>query len=453
MGLLRKSISVPGSPTAAIPFSSLLAALQHNLPFTLEVIGDSTGDDVFTGFNPEWPIKLMQKIIAKYPNYNLLYMKWDDINQKMGPMQILQQAAEGLGYMNMNSGALISNQAGVTGDLELQAMIRPVTWKPTGEQVVQARWASTNGYQKCYEFSILPNGCLNFRWSPDNGTTVNVAASSVPVPFTDGQDGYIRLQFDADNGASGNTVTFYTSTDGQNWTQLGSPVVTAGVSTINAGGSTYNQVGSDGGWSPANFFIGRIYWVRVLNGIGGGATDLVPPLLTDYEQTSSFGNSDPPTGNTFVLGGAPNILLVNGSQWGQNLTYFNNTTRRGIETPRLGQKLYIISTGHNDGGMTASFIGQLSSFVTWVKGQLPGVPILCLTQNPVDPSSMGVGQALVRSTRSAAMMTWVTSQQGVYGLDTYPAFTDLTTQLQSDGLHPTDAGEDAWAQYILNSIL
>ena len=37
---------------------------------------------------------------------------------------------------------------------------------------------------------------------------------------------------------------------------------------------------------------------------------------------------------------------------------------------------------------------------------------------------------------------------GLVFIDTYPAFTDVATQVHADGVHPTALGSEAWASYL-----
>ncbi len=80
---------------------------------------------------------------------------------------------------------------------------------------------------------------------------------------------------DVDNGAGGNTTTFYYSfdaptTDPQSvtWTQLGAAVVNAGTTSIFV--STANlQVGAHNNGGAGTIFNGQILSAYVYNGIGG----------------------------------------------------------------------------------------------------------------------------------------------------------------------------------------
>jgi hypothetical protein len=77
----------------------------------------------------------------------------------------------------------------------------------------------------------------------------------------------VRATHDVDNGASGNDVKFYTSSDGSTWTQLGSTVTSVGVTSIFNGSAPLVVSGhNDGTTFPFN---GRIYYAELRNLIDG----------------------------------------------------------------------------------------------------------------------------------------------------------------------------------------
>src|SRR3546814_8021477 len=92
---------------------------------------------------------------------------------------------------------------------------------------------------------------LALFWSTDGtnaavqsrASTTNLAAMANGAPL------WLRYRLDVDNGAGGHTVTFETSENGVTWTPLGSPVVTAGTTSVFAGPApiavgAYNDGGS-----------------------------------------------------------------------------------------------------------------------------------------------------------------------------------------------------------------
>ncbi len=153
----------------------------------------------------------------------------------------------------------------ITGDLDLRVKVALDDWTPaTGTQFI-SKW--TGAANLSYVFIINPSGSLTLAWTTggSSATQTNITSTST-VGFTDGATKWVRVTLDADNGASGNTVTFLTSDDGTTWTQLGAAVTTAGVTSIYSGTSTLAIGAYNDGSNPVR---GKFFRAQVLNGIGG----------------------------------------------------------------------------------------------------------------------------------------------------------------------------------------
>lgn len=160
-----------------------------------------------------------------------------------------------------------SSALDVTGDIDLRCQVALTDWTPTTTNVLISKWNST-GNQRSYQMTVAPTGVLQLLWTTDgSGTTINTINSTVAPTITDGGTLWVRAVLDVNNGASGNTVTFFTSTDGSTWTQLGTPVVTAGVTSIFSGTAALEVGTAIGGTS--NPATGTFYRAQVLSGIDG----------------------------------------------------------------------------------------------------------------------------------------------------------------------------------------
>lgn len=110
------------------------------------------------------------------------------------------------------------------------------------------------------------NGHLRFRWSAD-GTTTITSVSTAVLPFSTGRHA-VRATLDVNNGAAGNTVTFYTAdTMAGSWTQLGSPVVTASTTSIFNNAADIEVGGIND--IAVSYFAGKLYGFELRNGIAG----------------------------------------------------------------------------------------------------------------------------------------------------------------------------------------
>jgi pimeloyl-ACP methyl ester carboxylesterase len=188
----------------------------------------------------------------------------------------------------------------ITGDIDLRAEITATDWTPSANRSIVSKYVTT-GNQRSYRLRILTTGRLELVWTT-NGSTQGVAASTVNPTVTDGGRLAVRATLDVDNGASGRTTTFYTaSTIAGPWTQLGTPVTTAGITSIFSGTAPL-EVGSVAtGIEP---FQGSIYKVEVRNGINGTVV-ANPDFSAENPGTTSFSDA---TGKTWTLNGSAAIV-------------------------------------------------------------------------------------------------------------------------------------------------
>jgi hypothetical protein len=173
----------------------------------------------------------------------------------------------------------------ITGDFDLKIDVAATDWTPPVDQVLIGKNRSfglvTNNLS--WYLVLKANGTLQLTWSP-NGTFASArsATSTVSTGFTNGSRHSVRVTMDADNGFGGCTVTFYTSSDIDSgpWTQLGSAVTSGGTTSI-AITAAEIEIGTTNDSKPGyavglTNFIGGIYAVVLLNGIGAGSIIAAP---------------------------------------------------------------------------------------------------------------------------------------------------------------------------------
>jgi hypothetical protein len=174
----------------------------------------------------------------------------------------------------------------VTGDIDIRCKVALDDWTPSALTALVSKSQTTT--QRSYYLAVETNGRLSLYWSP-NGSTQLTSTSTVAPTIADGATLWVRVTLDVDNGASGNTATFFTSDDGITWTTLGSPVVTAGTTSIFDATSQLEIGAASGGTAQAA--RGKFFRAQVLNGIGGtvafdanfetGITSNLPTTFTE----------------------------------------------------------------------------------------------------------------------------------------------------------------------------
>jgi hypothetical protein len=178
-------------------------------------------------------------------------------------------------YASLPDSAALS----ITGDIDVRAWLAAANYTTTDRQTIFAKYA-TAGNQRAYWFYIQGSGTgtaktLVLQISPD-GVGVEVFSSSVALPTANFDKVWVRATLDVDDGAGGKIARFYTSADGNVWSQLGADVASAGTTSILD--STANL--DIGILNTALGFIGNIYRAQIRNGIDG-------PIVFDADFTQA----------------------------------------------------------------------------------------------------------------------------------------------------------------------
>jgi hypothetical protein len=158
----------------------------------------------------------------------------------------------------------------ITGDIDIRAEISP-NWYGPDSQVLIGKWDAASNQRSW--LLRLTQGQLIFNFTTtgisSTGTGFFFSRSLQEIPAR----GAVRVTLDADNGAGGRTVQFYTSTSiTGTWVPLGGPIVLSGYGTTPMFSGTAPLVigGTDLTTNPKRFpMIGRGYKYEVRNGIGG----------------------------------------------------------------------------------------------------------------------------------------------------------------------------------------
>lgn len=168
--------------------------------------------------------------------------------------------------------------AGLAGDLEIVIRVRAADWTPAVANTLVAQWTPA-GNQRGWLFNIDPAGTLAFFYSTDGTNAIGrfstvTLASAITGLTDDVTDVWLRVVFDADNGASGHDVKFYWQTTAIGnphdptstaWTQLGATVTNTPTAVL-FNTTAFVKVGANE--VSTQPFNGRVYRMELRNEVG-----------------------------------------------------------------------------------------------------------------------------------------------------------------------------------------
>lgn len=198
----------------------------------------------------------------------------------------------------------------ITGDIDIRVDLYANNWGTAGNLV--SKYESVVG-GRSYALGATTGGVLYFFSSAD-GTTPIVRNSTINPPLTGPGRMAVRVTLDVDNGAGGNTVTFYTaSTINGPWRQLGDPVVTAGTTSIFDNNRQLRVGDAYPASGAATSIDGYYYEAQVRNGIDG--TLVANPVFADQAvNVPSFVDDQ---GNTWSFSGSALLTQFHARLFGE----------------------------------------------------------------------------------------------------------------------------------------
>jgi hypothetical protein len=176
----------------------------------------------------------------------------------------------------------------ITGDIDVRALIKNTA--PNSSQNIICKRAGGNAAEFAFRMAGGAGTSLEMYWF-ETGPVAVIATSTAPLTAAQYTGKWVRATR-SNTGAGGNwQVTFYTSPDGNTWTQLGSQVVGSAPA---APFSTTNQVliGAFSTSASTQTFAGTIFRTQVFNGINGTVQldanfAIQNPGTTSFTETSS----------------------------------------------------------------------------------------------------------------------------------------------------------------------
>lgn len=429
--------------------ATFIRAVEAKQSAAMSFFGDSTGDsDGSVATEDKLPARAARKIAEKYSStHHTLFKSMDNAAVKWKPWQTLNNHPLGRRHVITTTQGLRwvppvhADAANNTNIYALGGLIDPETWTPVATQCIITRGrkevATVMSNELVAGLRLKPTGSLGFMRSVNGTSWATEQVSTVPVPGVVGTPLWVCGVCTIDPGVSGD-IKFYTSTNGVDWTQLGTTIT---ISTPWAAiwtpveGSFFEIAGEN--WpSTASVFKGKIYEVFFRDGFEGKS--VVPNNIESWERTAN---------SATTYGGAPTIYFLNASWSGSAIADHNVEPRLGKETVNYGQTAVVINDGHNEStksGQT-NWITPYSSWVTNIKARLPKALVNVVGQNPhtsVWPNEAAYGQEHI--TRIFELSD-AAVKNGWGFINVYQAYLNDSRGVVNlikadDGLHPNQDG-------------
>lgn len=168
-------------------------------------------------------------------------------------------------------------------DFEIEAYALPTSWANTDRAIV-SKYAASGWY---WRFNTA--NTMQLVWGSGGSAQVSTVGQ-----FTEGVGSYIKVACDVDTGAGQYGVSFYKSSDGLNWTQIGA--TQTGASTTIADTGHALQVGALNNGS-GSLWAGVLDKVRLRNGIGGSTVASIDAASL----SEPYATYTDPQGNVWTL--------------------------------------------------------------------------------------------------------------------------------------------------------
>jgi hypothetical protein len=318
----------------------------------------------------------------------------------------------------------------IVGDLSIRVDADLWSWADSFQQLV-TKYGSAGAIS--YALNVDGSGFPRLQWSAD-GTNLLTATATAAISATAGRV-RLRADIDVDNGAAGRTITYWTAPSlSGTWTQFGSSVVQAGVTSIFSGSAPV-EIGSRGGGGTQNAG-GTVYAAEIRNSAGTVVAN--PDFTAQSVGATSFNDS---TGKTWTIHG--NARLV------------GNTYRGGVTLPTVlpGRLVGGSITITNLGDAAAPLLLRIDGPVPepWIRVQRPDG----ITQSVRFDIDLADGQWLtVDSVSRQALLNDQpnANQRGsaTWDMDEYPILPGVTTIRFGGSEYDPDAEMTASARSAWN---
>jgi hypothetical protein len=195
----------------------------------------------------------------------------------------------------------------IVGDITFVAKVALDVWTPALSTTIVAKRQTTT--TNSYRFGVFDSGgrALFVAWTTNGLDASQIIVQSTASPVvSNGSALWIAATLDVNNGAAGNDTRFWTSADGETWTQLGTTVTTATATSLFSSTSAI-EIGSITAGTEL-LLGGKVYEVSVRSGIGTagvvGGTEVLnykADLARGQRYRDAYGNLFTHNGSAWAL--------------------------------------------------------------------------------------------------------------------------------------------------------
>lgn len=252
------------------------------------LISDYSNGNVYTlssGAYTDNGTAILREIVSRHASENFNVFSIDEVYLDMETGVGLPAVTTGSNYLAVpgTAGNYVSTPNSVasqiTGNIDVITYAAASNWATGANQSIIGKFLPT-GNQRSWALQIGTAGALHLVSSPNGVGGVIGGDSTTPVPFSNGNGGWLRANMIVNDGAGNHVYNFYYSNQSPTtpitsivWIPLGATVTVAGTTSIFAGTSEVD-IGIRTGSLGTEPFNGRIYVVAVYN-IIGSATPVI----------------------------------------------------------------------------------------------------------------------------------------------------------------------------------
>lgn len=250
----------------------------------------------------------------------------------------------------------------ITGDIDVRVNVALDSWRSSQNQTLVAKYDSVLTSDRSYQLLYLTGGFLLFNGSSSGSATNYTATSTVAVDDIGSSSIWLRSTRNSTTG----DVTFYTSTDGSIWNQLGSVVTVAAGAMFDSPSPMRIGAQDPNSTTPA-LASGKFYHAQIRNNVLDDGTGIVfdADFTNHADGTTSFTESSTNAATVTLNGSTAAIYSAGAGTFNHNngtvvLDGGNQTLDGNLTFNNLTKNVTTASTLTVVAGSTIKVDGTLS---------------------------------------------------------------------------------------------